>query len=71
MKRQAEIRGQQKLRFGFVRNTVGELRKVAWPSREEATRLTLIVLIVTIAIAIILGVLDFAFSEFVDAVLIK
>ena len=65
------IRGQQKLRFGSVRNTIGELRKVAWPSREEATRLTLIVLIVTITIAIILGVLDFAFSEFVDAVLIK
>lgn len=50
---------------------VSELRKVAWPSRQEATRLTFIVLLVTVVLAFALGVVDFAFSEFADAVLIK
>jgi len=32
----------------FVRETSGELRKVSWPSREEATHLTIIVIITMI-----------------------
>jgi preprotein translocase subunit SecE len=32
----------------FVRETTGELRKVSWPSREEATHLTIIVVITMI-----------------------
>jgi len=42
----------------FYRETAGELRKVSWPTREEATHLTLIVLVVLIITAIILGVVD-------------
>ncbi len=32
----------------FVRETAGDLRKVSWPSREEATHLTIIVVITMI-----------------------
>ena len=71
MKRQVDTKEPKKRRFGFTRNIVSELRKVAWPSRQEATRLTLIVLAVTIVIAVMLGVIDYAFSKFADAVLIK
>ena len=71
MKRQLAVNQNGKQRFSFVRSVVAELRKVAWPSREEATRLTGIVLIVTVAIAIILGVIDYGFSKFAEAVLIK
>ncbi|PJF36207.1 MAG: preprotein translocase subunit SecE [Candidatus Thermofonsia Clade 1 bacterium] len=39
-----------------------ELRKVAWPSREEVNRLTRIVLIVTIASSIFLGAVSFVFG---------
>lgn len=47
----------------YFRETRGELRKVTWPTREEAWRLTLIVLGVTAAMAIFLGViLDATFS---------
>ena len=51
----------------YFRETRGELRKVTWPTREEAWRLTLIVLGVTAAMAIFLGViLDAAFSNAVQ-----
>jgi preprotein translocase subunit SecE len=53
----------------FVQNTreyfreVGvELRKVAWPTREEVNRLTRIVLIVTIVASIFLGAVSFIFG---------
>lgn len=42
----------------FWRETRSELRKVVWPTREEATNLTTIVLAVMVAMAIILGSLD-------------
>ena len=51
------------------RETVGELRKVVWPTKEEALRMTKIVTIVVLATAVFLGVVDFIFSRLVGLVL--
>jgi len=40
----------------FARETVGELRKVSWPTRQEAWQLTLIVLVVLAFMSIFLGI---------------
>lgn len=42
----------------FVRETVGELRKVSWPTRAEALNLTVIVVIVMVATSIFLYSVD-------------
>jgi preprotein translocase subunit SecE len=47
----------------YYRETVGELKKVVWPTREEAIRLTWIVLVVITIMAIILGTADYLFSQ--------
>jgi len=47
------------------RETVGELRKVTWPTPPEALQLTKVVIIVMIAMSAILGILDFAFTRFI------
>lgn len=44
------------------RETVGELRKVSWPSRQDAQRLTVIVVAVMVIMGVVLGLLDYAFS---------
>lgn len=46
----------------YLRNTRAELRKVHWPTREEAENLTKIVLAVTISMAVFMGLLDYLFS---------
>lgn len=46
----------------YLRETRSELRKVHWPSREEAWSLTKIVLSVTVSMAILMGLLDYLFS---------
>lgn len=46
----------------YIRDTRAELRKVHWPSRQEAWSLTKIVLAVTISMAIFLGLLDYLFA---------
>jgi len=47
----------------FLRETRSELRKVTWPSRQEATNLTIIVLAVTLTMAASLGLIDYIFSK--------
>ena len=39
------------------------LGKVSWPSRQETTNLTLIVLAVTTFMAALLGLLDYLFAQ--------
>jgi preprotein translocase subunit SecE len=45
------------------RETIGELRKVSWPTRQEAMNLTKIVLIVIFAMSLFLGALDVVFGR--------
>jgi len=47
----------------YLKETRAELRKVSWPSREEAINLTAIVVAVTTAMAVFLGVVDYLFSK--------
>ena len=55
--------------FSFFGEVFGEMKKVTWPSREETTRLTILVLAVSIAIGAMLGVLDLLFTTVSDEVL--
>ena len=41
----------------FTRETVGELRKVSWPTRQEAWQLTMIVLVVLAFMSVFLGII--------------
>ena len=57
-------RKQQNFVTRYLRETTGELRKVTWPTRQEATSLTIVVLIVIALMSAFLGVLDFIYSRF-------
>ncbi len=41
----------------LVRETIGELRKVTWPTRQEAWQMTLIVLVVLAFMSVFLGLI--------------
>jgi preprotein translocase subunit SecE len=53
----------------FFQETIGELRKVSWPTRREALRLTWIVIGVIFVMAIILGGLDYIYSRIFAVIL--
>ena len=46
----------------YFRETRAELRKVHWPTRQEAWNLTKVVLVVTVSMALLLGLLDYLFA---------
>jgi preprotein translocase subunit SecE len=53
----------KKSRFSFFIEVVAELRKAHWPTRQEALRLSLLVLLVCAIVGAILGALDLAFTR--------
>ncbi len=53
----------------YLRETVGELRKVHWPTRMEARNLTIVVLAVTFIMAAFLGAFDFLFERLILGIL--
>ena len=46
----------------YFRQTWVELKKTTWPSRSEGAKLTGIVLAVTVAMSLLLGLIDWLFS---------
>jgi preprotein translocase subunit SecE len=47
----------------YFRDTLGELRKVHWPTRQEVRNLSVIVLAVTVAMSMVLGLFDLTFEQ--------
>jgi preprotein translocase subunit SecE len=57
--------------FSYFSEIVNELKKVVWLTRREIVYLTGMVLIVTIIAGIVLGLLDYGFSELVSRVFLR
>ena len=57
------------LTLRYFGDIVSELRRVTWPTRQETTRLTIMVLTVSAIIGVFLGLVDLAFSKLIGVVL--
>jgi len=50
----------------FLKEVKLEIKKVNWPTRQETIRYTLIVIGISAAVAMFLGVLDFIFTTLLN-----
>ena len=57
-------------RFGFIGETIAELKKVVWLNRREVAYLTTLVLIVAITVGLVLGAIDYGFAYIIDTLFI-
>ncbi len=46
----------------YFKESIEELRKVSWPSRNEIIRNTLGVIIISLCIAAVIGIMDYLFN---------
>ena len=53
----------------FCREVLAEFRRVAWPSRPELVNSTVVVLVVTLAVAFFLGAVDIGLARVVERIL--
>ncbi|NMB04113.1 MAG: preprotein translocase subunit SecE [Tissierellia bacterium] len=47
----------------YLRGVRSELRKVTWPTRKELINYTLIVIVLTVALAMIIGLFDLFWNQ--------
>ena len=55
--------------FNLFRDVYGELKKVVWPTRDQVVNLSVIVTIASIAMGVALGLVDWVFTQIVEAFL--
>ena len=55
--------------FRAVGEIISELRRVTWPTRQETMRLTRMVLAVSAAVGLFLGLIDILFGSLFDVIL--
>ena len=53
----------------YFSETAGELRKVSWPTRQEAVQLTILVLVVMVFMGLFLGLMDLIAGHVLNLVL--
>ena len=54
-----------------IQDVVNELKKVTWPTREEVTRLTIAVVVVSVAIGLALGGVDLFFNWLIENTILR
>lgn len=58
------------MRIGeFLKDVRLELKRVSWPSRSETVKLTGVVILISVALAAFLGLLDFGFVTLLNRLL--
>ncbi|MDE2000981.1 MAG: preprotein translocase subunit SecE [Patescibacteria group bacterium] len=55
----------------FLQESRQELSHVNWPTRQETVRLTIVVIIISLAIAALLGAFDGLFSYLLKLVILR
>lgn len=55
--------------ISFIKEVREELNKVAWPSREQTLRYTVLVIIVSVAVGAFLGGLDYILTVLTSLIL--
>lgn len=53
----------------YVKGSFEELTKVTWPTKNQAIKLTIIVLIFCLVVALFLGAVDYGFSTLYNYIL--
>lgn len=53
----------------YIKSSIEEMRKVAWPTKKEVYNYTLLVIGTSLAVACFLGALDFAFSKILGMII--
>ncbi len=53
----------------YMKDVVAELKKVSWPTKQQTTNLTLLVIGVSAVVALYIGGLDFIFQKLISSLI--
>ena len=58
-----------KLTQNYLRESVAELKKVTWPTRDETRNYTILVIALSVAVGIFFSVLDLGFNKIIEFII--
>jgi len=53
----------------YIKNSIIELKKVSWPTKQQAIRHTLLVIAISLVVAAFLGIVDFILTKALQLVI--
>jgi preprotein translocase subunit SecE len=53
----------------YIRETIQEVQKVSWPSQQQTTEMTILVLAVSVIVGTYIGVVDYIFQSLLGLIL--
>lgn len=60
--------------FGKIKSYINELRqefkRINWPSRGETIKMSVVVVVISLLVAVFLGALDFAFVTILEKIVV-
>jgi preprotein translocase subunit SecE len=68
------VQPKRRFRLGqprWMEDIISELKKVTWPSRDETSYLTMVVIIVAVTVGAALGTIDIFFNWLIDRLLLR
>lgn len=55
----------------YIKDTRGEMKHVSWPTKKQAIAYTLLVVVISVAVALFLGLADFSFSRLLEKIIVR
>lgn len=55
--------------FNYIKESVGEVRHIKWPTKQEAIVYTTAVVVISVAIAYYLGLWDMIFTRILETII--
>lgn len=55
----------------YVKDTKGELKHVSWPTQKQTIIFTTLVILISIFVALFLGLFDYIFTSLLDRFIIR
>jgi preprotein translocase subunit SecE len=57
--------------INFFREVGMEIKKITWPTKKEAIKYTFTVIVITLIVALFLGLFDFGFQQLLEKFVFK
>jgi preprotein translocase subunit SecE len=54
-------------KVGLIGNVIEELKKITWPTKQEATKLTVVVLTISLIVGAYLGIIDILLAKVLES----
>ncbi len=53
----------------YIKESLAEMKKVTWPTKKETQQYSILVLVISIVVALYLGLLDYIFNIILEIIL--